>query len=242
MASLLTAMAALLTILEMRRQRVISYKPQLTLAPPRLHFERSSAAPGFLPVACRRDDVSPDTSRPGHPLVDCVNVGLGGARDLVATWSFDPQALVAAASPFLSSTAYTVSLDSAGFVVNFEENHELQSTHFLHAQSHAETRLLLPLQSSQSYCSMFSIAIPPVYLDVIALAVHALALTRSPDQTDWPEFPPLRLSIAYKDIGGDRHEARFDFSFEFFTLSCTTDDQGRQCLEHALAVSQVAES
>jgi hypothetical protein len=94
LTALVTAVAAFLTVLEMRRQRITLYRPDLAVlsAPLFVYAGTYSNLGNGVHCSPRRYDLPADAPKalPSASLhLDCFNLGLGAAKDVQVKWSFD---------------------------------------------------------------------------------------------------------------------------------------------------------
>lgn len=235
-AALVTAVAALVAILEMRRQRISSYKPELVLLPPKLRFEPSQ---DFPPLLCRRTDTLASENKPPRPVcVDCINVGVGAARDLLATWDFDHELAVAEISPFATHRGYSIWLDSSNTRVDLEEDGHTRMTSFTDNKATAGAPYLLPVQGAEN---VFEIPIPPDYLLFMRLGIYCVPGHPSNEgpRISLPHLPPLTLRLGYTDVGGARRCRIFGIDFRFSLLRSSSEPDARSSLEEAEATATV---
>jgi len=234
---LVTAVTALLTIVEMRRQRESSYKPEIVVIPPELRFEPST---GFPPLLCRRKDTPSSEPLSGVAAsVDCVNVGAGAARDILASWEFDHQLAAADLSPFLSNRGFSVWLDNNNTRIDFEENGQTRTTSFTDLHATTGVPFLLPAQSPET---IFRVPLPPDYLLLMRMGIYSVPGHPSNDgpQVSLPRPPLLTLYLAYTDVGGARRRRVFKLQFHFTSYSSSMGPNGRSSLNEAEARATVA--
>ena len=235
LVGLVTAVAALFTILEMKRQRVSSYKPELVIIPPVLLFEPST---GFPPLLCRRKDLPLD--QPLIPVsVDCINIGAGAARDLLAMWEFDHQLAVAEVSPFVTYRGYSIWLEHGNTRIDFEEDGQTMMTSFTDPQVTSSMPYLLPVQAPEN---IFRIPLPPDYLLFMRLGIYCIPSHPSNEgaRVALPNTPPLTLRLTYSDVGGARRLRVFRLQLRFSMFSASSRPDGNSLLDKAEATATVA--
>jgi len=84
-ASLVTALAALATILEMKRQRRGTYRPDFVLLRSSVYAHRHGS--GRITVSNSQD--TPQLGDFGGLAIRAANVGLGSCKHLVLEWRYD---------------------------------------------------------------------------------------------------------------------------------------------------------
>lgn len=232
-AGLVTAAAALLAILEMKKQRESSYKPELVLLPPR--YLRVEGSAGFPPFVFGTDEEHPELLREpllNPVLAECINVGAGAARDLRATWEFDYQQAIAKLSPLLEHHGLRIRFDHGSRRIEYEVNGELRIASFTTPQLSVSAPYLLPAGALES---IFSIRLPSDFLLFFGLGLCCI-----PGQpmdgvsgVSVLSLPALRLRISYVDVGGSRRENEFELTLEFAMLVERTNSDGKRGLGHA---------
>lgn len=215
---LVTAAAALLTILEMRRQRASAYKPDLLVEGANL---RVLARPGDTPELAR---IQQSTSGPGFPhsvCLDLFNLGVGAAKRVSARWHFDFQALLEGLSRWRAPTEPWAEL-RGDRVLQFVNASGPRSTHMLEAQLRSASAFLLPASSrSESH----ELRLPPAYLESISLALHLFSVAEcKPSEgglrlTIGPQIPPMYVDLEFLDLENGSHRAQFRIEFKLFSLS-----------------------
>lgn len=235
-AGLITAIAALVTVLEMKRQRESGYKPDLVVVSPvSLQYKGTAGFPPFTTGTI--DDPPTETKRWSafQCHVDCINIGAGAARDLNAIWRFNRQGAIECIAASLANRKYRIWLDSDVTRLDFEEDGRSVMTIFTDPLTRWSAPFLFPGKSPEN---VFRLRLPPDYLLFLGLSVSCLPASGADEAraAPLPSIPPLELEISYTDVGGDRRGAKFTLHFEFQMFSLKNLGDGLSALDDATAV------
>jgi hypothetical protein len=148
-AGLVTAAAALFAISEMRLQRVLGYRPELVVLPPELLLSPTQNTPAW---SCSPKKVTNQAAQSQSAAVDCINVGIGVARNVEATWEFDRQLAVEQLSPLLADYGYSIwaSEEDGLSKVELEQGSDSRVTIMDDLSAATRTPYLLPAQAPES--------------------------------------------------------------------------------------------
>lgn len=201
-AGLVTAIAALLTILELRRQRLDQQRPELVVEDTAFTVFRTGQNDDRPLIAVEPAGSPPTDSsdwRARFPL-SVANVGRGVARDVVLVWSFDALAFAERLAPFEHSIGGRVWVN--GDLVEISADEEMISM----MRKGFETRLgaLLPVPDGAARIVHLDVA----YGRLLALYYAAVCDPRNTlSFTDW-SVPPICLEMRYRDVGGRAYVKR----------------------------------
>jgi hypothetical protein len=202
----LAAVATLLTVRQMAEQRKASYHPELALE--RILFEGSPdpIAQGPLPLFWVRKTDGAEPHIASRFAIPLVNIGLGAAKSVVASWSFPIQDMVDDLNERAKRT-----LTPALFA--FEENGILS----LNSEKLGTRASIWVNQKTETIDYVLPAAVQrePVMLqlpDAYILATSALLFLGFIDdrRESFPVVPPLQVTFAYLDIAGEKRQACFD--------------------------------
>lgn len=194
-ATLLTAVATLFTILEMRRQRTSQYRPEIVLDDSAFKVFRSVTAAGRSMFAVTTGDAKPSdqwTLSRGC-FLRCQNVGHGVARDVRLAQRVDGRAFaekLAAHEEVIGGRIWaddrTIEFDGKEASWMAFQGHELRLGSFAAAAS----------ASSHD----FPVLLP--YEQLVGLYVAAALPSQDKHENlDW-DIPPLSLKLSYRDLEG----------------------------------------
>lgn len=229
-AGLLTAVAALLTILEMRRQRASGFRPDLLLDDADLQFVDQGAP---IPVAIRRDAPVRSIHPLGAPVyLDCLNVGVGPAKRVGGRWAVDLPHFVELITGLGSPNVLSLSI---------EEDRALTVTpvggrptiHSLTNQIKVDLPFLLPASVK---ADPYHLPLPPFYLEILGLLVHIVSTGESERalRAAFNQVPPLFLAIDFRDLEENVHSICFRLTTRFVMISGSSRaSTGEQPFAHA---------
>lgn len=216
------AWATFCTVKEVKKQREASYKPDFVLRTQYAYAFRKPNSPSLIfewfdqrPDAEVVEQSLAPPKPPGYSL-SLLNVGLGAAKTIQATWNIDltkwiPEikALAQSNRTHLDITQSRTenSLQLSGPEILFPV------THMIANQMTEEADHLLPASLDEHG---FSISLPGIYLTLTAIqcALGARLGTARGIRDPWSSIPSATLSLTYADIGGKRHSRAFDCRLE----------------------------
>jgi len=199
----LTALATLLTIREMKRQRKSAYKPDLLLRPTSFRVSPNDL-PNQRPVIVTTGTASQGRSRTSI-LLQLYNAGFGPAKYIEVNWQFDCADFVRHLAGLPGPAGITVDNHKKGFLnITFDGERPARIFHNLATQRSTSINILPP-QAEES------LVVPPAYTDL--LAGYVLTLSRSLSnqlQPDALSLPQFLVTVRYKDLEGDQHVKTFN--------------------------------
>ena len=135
-----------------------------------------------------------------------VNIGMGAATNVLATWEFPLDAFVAYARQLENAHGYPVDIEySKGTVSVSRQLQHIASFWNSERTTHFDYILPTSVKSEPT-----EISLPHSY--VVAVSVCAGVFVRDYDENG-PAVPPLRLSLEFRDIAGKKHRMRYDIHF-----------------------------
>jgi hypothetical protein len=226
LAALVTAIAAFLSVLEMRRQRATLYRPDLAISPAVFFVYADTASVIGNAVSCSTRPYDQFGRRPpeipGLEL-ECFNVGLGAAKEVSVEWSFDRDAVLGIVKRLAETHGMSVECRENEFVL-LDPKGEVLTSRIVFAGVPATQTFpyVLPVQVRTS---PQPIELPLEYSKAIALYASYFvepdeqgATEREAGQFGGPvtvvpqldspfefTFPPATASLSFRDIGGKKH-------------------------------------
>ncbi|WP_263835081.1 hypothetical protein [Salinibacter sp.] len=231
-ATLLTAVAALFTALETRRQRVTSYKPDFVIDSSGFcmqWMEQDERIPlTFSSRGSEFDDSEGLSNGPKWQLhLDCYNVGQGAARKVEVTWDFDVVKFASEISNLGGNPPFRI-WDNDGVIEIEPVGVDIgRKIHLTHQQFNDRHSHVLPTSID---ASPKKIPIPWAYLEVFAAYIFAIDEVKyaegseDPQVLDVDEPPPLTMEIEYLDIVGESHVQSYTVQPDIVRLSPRPDD------------------
>jgi len=219
----LAAIATFLTVSQMARQRKASYHPELAISS--LAFRALSDGSVIKsPLALHWVEMANDgQSKPAsHAFaVPLVNIGLGAAKNVVATWSLPIEDVVDDLNKRAqeTKTAARFGYNKKNGGLSLESEIFGNMTSFWTAQQTAKFDYVLPA----------GVQPKPVMLElphVFKLVTAALFYLHGQKEfQEFPNAPPLRVTFDYLDIADEKHLATFEIQFHIWLFSA----EGFEC-------------
>ncbi|MFY9820900.1 MAG: hypothetical protein WAM82_05925 [Thermoanaerobaculia bacterium] len=212
LATLVTSLTALFTVLELRRQRMAQYQPTMAIEyqPVRIYKPaKSDYGRGFV--------ICPEGTNPsrghfpqGDVLLQLTNVGAGPALDVSYSWSFDELAAA-------ECIAHVDSAAAARLVIE-EETLRFQADDYTSWSSdrvqkyRLGTLLALPGKPGPS------LPLPLSYLELLCMYFRAVEEPSVATMKHFP-MPPLRLKVEYQDRGGEIRQISFNVALRLHFIA-----------------------
>lgn len=222
LAALITAAAALLTVLEMKRQRTTLYRPDLTVPSAPLFVYSGSYSPIGNTVHCSiQRHKLPDEPPLELPLLelDCYNIGLGAAKNVQIAWNLDLKAILEVLNRVAQPHGKSVA------------QHELSNSmlllphvipYVLPAQTlDVPARIRLPYEYIKAVTLYASYYVRPhdqEWAEVPPEARPALHVYPQSDESPTHALPPAILFVLYTDIGDNSHSRTYKVAPRFFRI------------------------
>jgi hypothetical protein len=215
------AWATFRTVHEVKKQREASYKPDIVPRRQYAYAFREAENPHLI---FQWSDERPSAEahiqtleRPKHPgyRLSLLNVGLGAAKAIRATWSIDltswTQEIHALAKS--NGTDLVITHGANGQLRFSGPEFVFSVTQLIENQFNFEVDHLLPASLDRVG---LSIQVPDIYLMLAAIQVSLGARlgTARGINDPWSSLPTAHLSLSFTDIGGERHRRSFDCRFE----------------------------
>jgi hypothetical protein len=231
-AGFVTAVAALLTVLEMKRQRNALYRPDLAIPSSKLFTYAGTFSNIGNTVHCSttRYDLIADapTSLPRLSL-ECFNIGLGAAKDVHVEWAFELDGVLTALNRLTQTHGISVEFGEYGFVLINPDGESLFTS-----RGSAATTIIPYVLPVQIQPTAQHIEIASEYAKAIAIcasyyvAPHdqgwaSIPTEFRPSLHVFPEndgvvpivMPPATITLRYRDIAGNIHMRAFEVTPTF---------------------------
>ncbi|WP_217996357.1 hypothetical protein, partial [Alicyclobacillus shizuokensis] len=186
LATFMTAVATLVSVFVLDKQRRTTFEPHVIFGTSTLHFfwDGTALSPHIKTAA--RDKVP--------PRLDAYNIGLGTAKNVSIEWIYDIEQVLSVCT----------STSDSPFGITYEKNRRLiiegkrqSSEVYLKNDNRFYTTYMLPV-SVQSQST-------PVPLPYGYVALFMASFIGNVER----EFPPLKCIIKYRDIGNRIHKVRY---------------------------------
>jgi len=208
-ASLVTAVATLLTVLEMRWQRHAGYRPDLLVTGEPLHM-RGNAEGIRVEVVRESTEAATESYGPHRPAVLCSNVGIAHAKDVRIEWDYDILAFVAAIAALDNELGSSIVREQG--MLHFDAGNRA-ITHMIAAQSKSNFASIAPGAPATR------VDLPLAYVDLLCAYFGAwLDASRPREGTVQVRRIELTLTLRYRDIGNNEHSRRFIVVPDYFYM------------------------
>lgn len=220
-AALVTAIIVFFTLIEMKRQRQSSYKPDLICKP--LRFSISANTTDNLQHVISTID-NRDKSDQDHHSSDgeVFNIGLGSAKNLCVTWRFDYEQATELVNKLNVELGLTISIEDNILIIKDKnggtcidlEHDLLQSIDYL-----------LPVSIENKPAP---ILIPSSYVHLIGL-YSVLRIYRDPEITlnfGLSDFPQLGMTTDFNDVGGKGYKKKHRVNPRRLAMELKHNDDG----------------
>lgn len=189
----LASLAALWTVLEMRRQRRSAYKPDLLFKECNFSLDRPVEGSPLI-VSTEPRESGPELRRPAG--IEMYNAGLGPARHITIEWRYSVEQFVDLIGALSSSATSPITASTTGDWVSIDWPTGYSSSHNLRNQGDSDI-LVVPAGTT------FELRLPPAYAELVAayLGVQAAATRTS----RWETIPGLTMIVKYRDLEDSEH-------------------------------------
>ncbi|MES2284045.1 MAG: hypothetical protein V4547_00070 [Bacteroidota bacterium] len=223
-ATLITALATLWTVREVKKQRETSYHPELYLGNQAVFFYGHKWEDKFLPFSYSTEEIKDgdDSSWSNSITIDLYNLGFAVSKAVEYKWDFD----INEAIEQIHSTNR-----AKYFNVNYQKGLEISVPSIKYQQFHmvgnqlrkGNINYILPSSIEKIPAK---IIVPSCYIDLyIIFLMNALGYYEEKKDDvqqrniDLDNFPPLILTLTYKDLHGKTHSKKFKLQFSFSTIT-----------------------
>ena len=221
----------------MRRQRIAGYKPELVVLPPKLSLGPSQLGRIWTSTS---NLYTGEGAHSESVVIECINIGVGVARNVVATWEFDRQFAVEQLSPLLADRGFSIwhGEEDGCSKIEFEDGTEPRMSVAGDLSAGASVPYLLPAQAPEN---VFLVPLPPDFLLLLGLY-----LSFSHDDS-WQlmmlqRLPPLFLSVSFLDAGGARRNSKVELRFRLTHFESREESDGHSETMSAEATASVISS
>jgi hypothetical protein len=210
-AALLTGLATLYSIYELRVKRRVQHRPEIVAED--VHFRalrlKGDHTPPIITLEAFGSAVPKQDGRRGHLPISLRNVGTGAARDVTVTWSHDSRQFAELLAPYDDAIGGRVWVDGKTVELAAEGGPRWFTT------GNSESRLgtILPMPVGQEKV---------VSLDFgyggLLCAFFAAASTPDGREVLEAPLPALSLNLSYRDIEGLRYAKSLQLQFELLVM------------------------
>lgn len=214
--ALASVVAALRTLQEMRRQRIVAYGPDLFISSASAFVAWTWNGAQKVAISDRLfSDADTIRSSKLPPCVTCHNLGAGPAKRIRASWRFDAAEFGRLASEHTDAKA---SLEIADHKIGVQTRggRSLQTQVFLSQYRTTSLQFIMPTSGADG--PAMTIPLPEQYLFLCAAILAAIGDRMVGGGAN---MPSLKLELTYEDREGNRHkrEQRFEVTLLYPSLN-----------------------
>ena len=209
-AACLSAIAALLAVRQISKQRMESYRPGLVIVRTPIKSQAEEEPISFNWTISNGDNVrSPnDSTSFSAPL---WNVGLGAAKEVKIRWNFPIDKLVLLVNRLAQESPKPVYFQWRNEVLNMVWDNSPYYLLNWTAEKESDIDFILPASISQTATELI---IPKLYIELVSSLVYFAIKVKKIEQ-NISKIPPLKCLLKYNDIGGAKHSVKFALSVNF---------------------------
>jgi hypothetical protein len=216
-AAFLAAFATLLTVWQIAKQRKATYRPDIVVMRARVITTGELSDETIAPLlkwkrseeeADRKDILGND-----YPLL-LVNIGMGAATSVSTKWEFPMES-------FVSETRRIARVRGVPEEIEFRSNGGVshvkpQITSFWTNQKSGYFDYLLPASIDHE---PIKLDLPSAYILAVAAHMSLFLKALNYDDREGPKVPPLKLSLEFNDIAGQKHRTSYDIEFHWYLVT-----------------------
>jgi hypothetical protein len=204
------AVVALLTLLELFRQRKASYKPDLCII--QNYFDVGGPGPAGINIPLDWSTKGDDGNKSSEASVKLVNIGFGAAKNVEASWIYDSEKLVSEINTLAQKSHQGFYLENEHSFLSIKSNKS--SIYSANAEMNTfNFEYLLPAGHDKGGRDLH---LPPSYTLLVS-AYIGLCIKSDTEFRDI-KLPALSLRLSYKDIGKGVHTSTHRLSCEILSL------------------------
>lgn len=228
-ATWLTLVIVFFTLREMNTQRRHSYKPELLPLQDSLFVFWKTTANTPFPShwsSTPQTLAQVKSQAVSHPAVRVVNLGVGAATSVTATWQLQIDELLREISDYCNnrSMPIVVNVKKRGWLNITAPGGDGSSTNNDLVRDHD---YLLPASTSPDG---WALPFPFALRHLTSLLIYLLA--SAPDLNQVPESfigaPPFTLNLSYRDLGGKTYTKKFSGKLHLHMISGLASDEGSE--------------
>ena len=219
-AALLTAIIVFFTLIEMKRQRQSTYKPNLMFKP--VSFSLSASFTDVLQytISSKGNESSNDKMH-ARLFSEIYNIGLGSAKNLAVTWTFDYKKSIERIENEDSKLGVSISIDND--FLKIKEKNEMWIN--LVNDLNQNTDYLLPTSITSE---PGKVRIPTSYVHLLSL-YFIFCIYNDPEiesPLELKDFPELKMIIKYQDIEEHYHIKKYRIESNYMHIEYKRNNDG----------------
>lgn len=227
-AALITAIVALATVLEMRRQRRSAYRPDFALLQCPVYGYRDQK--GRIHVSSSPE--KPELIRAPSFTIPAVNVGLGCCKNLKLRWVYDVPEFIRIIGLSDSTESSEITYENRLLSIR-EKEAFLSETHNLSVQNSSQLPYVVPVNVQSSPVHL---PVPDAYMRLCEIWLYKrfAARPKEPVYRDmFGTLPPITLTLEYQDIGDDWISQTYQISMNLvmFSFAEVKEAEAVRCMD-----------
>ncbi|GIP40594.1 hypothetical protein J31TS4_38740 [Paenibacillus sp. J31TS4] len=215
-AAFITSGIALFNVIELNKQRKQSLIPEIIFKEASFSIFNGKNSP--IPIKWLA--INKDIDITGDFALECFNIGLGSAKNLNLSWSYDIKAIIEIIHKNNNEKVYQIDYDEKSQFVNIKMKNGGLSATKLDLQSKSE--YILPA-SAHKEPTKFRLPTSYHYLCSILLDLF-FDYTADEEIAQLLNWPPLRLELVYEDVAGKKYKRKIVFNPKVFFVIQREDD------------------
>lgn len=225
LATLSASLIALFTLLEIKRQRKQSYKPEPVIKSSLIYVYSEKFKEYYFPFKISRELYKNENSIVNLSFSDfyleLVNVGISSAKNLSIKWDFDFNKAISTIESKNEDRLFLINYNTKSLEIKFpldnyrevnvvKNQFEIINFDYL-VNSTSNSFDVIPLR--------VPVAVMRLYLVYISLALEFYNINeKSSKNGSLDNFPELSLNIRYEDISGNKYSKFFNVEFDFVSF------------------------
>jgi len=211
-AALGSATAAFLAVKLSTKHHEASYSPAFAIARTFLSAKSDSGKMG-LPVNWAAMPKSGEINTNYlFFYIPLINIGLGAAKEINITWSFQIEMLVGDINKHASNLNLPIQFDYKHGTLSLRNNEKIISESIWEAQKNNSVDYILPVSSNPNG---FNLNLPLAYIDIASTFVLLSYLDKNSDRYT----PNINIRLKYLDVGGKKHTITYELTLEIVSIS-----------------------
>lgn len=228
--SLVTAIAVLLSVSEMKRARNESYKPHIVCNFNSVYgYNKRETDTSYLPLIWSSEKLDEDTViayakldpklyDPNRYSATIVNIGKGAAKEVHAEWKFDIEGSISVLEHHAAVNAFDIDIETIA-----SDNYDI------HFDKACHTIFLVTRDMNFGFDHILActepkyvskILIPYAYIQLVSIIIRVGIGVNATLHSLRDMLPVLNLNLRYRDISGNKHSQQY--SFRLYILGYTS--------------------
>jgi len=223
----ITSCAALLTVIQVKKQRETSYFPELYLGSKLVTIYGQECKNTFLPFKYLTEEKREnDIRKISHEIsLDVFNVGFAVAKAVEYSWSFDLNKIIDIINKYNKSDFFhifwnktlTIEVPKLGYKYTHIVSNQIRKKNISYVLPSSIEKIPTQISIPASYIDLF-ILYACISLEIFDSEKTDEIAFKSYN-IDFDNFPPLLVVIIYNDLCGKKHTKKFKILPDLTTLN-----------------------